>query len=505
MFLDHFLLSALIALPIAGAISILFLNKEGQASKARWLALLVSCLSLLLSVKLYVGFDPNLATMQFVEHVAWIQAYNINYELGVDGISMPLVLLTCYTTLLVILASWEMVHEKVAQYLAAFLIMQGMVIGVFCALDSILFYVFWEGMLIPMYLSIGIWGSANRSYAAIKFFLYTFFGSALLLAVLLFLGLQAGSFNILHFYTLKLAMPVQLLLFVAFLLAFGVKVPMWPLHTWLPDAHTEAPAGGSVILAALMLKLGAYGFLRFTLPIVPDACHQLTWLMIGLSLVAIVYIGYIAIAQTDMKKLIAYSSVAHMGFVTLGCFMVYVIIDNTANHYDAYMSLEGAMVQMITHAFGSGAMFLAFGMLYERLHTREIKNFGGVAKTMPLLAAFFMIFALSNVGLPGTSGFVGEFMVIISSFQASFWITFGAALTLIIGASYTLWMYKRVFYGPIVHQQVAALKDIGAVDLLIFILLIVPVFAIGFYPNPLLNLMHASTGQLLTLSLQSHL
>jgi NADH-quinone oxidoreductase subunit M len=356
-----------------------------------------------------------------------------------------------------------------------------------------------------MYLSIGIWGSENRSYAAIKFFLFTFLGSALMLIALLYLGLKANSFYIPDFYPLALDRTEQLLIFLGFLLAFAVKIPMWPVHTWLPDAHTEAPAGGSVILAALMLKIGGYGFLRFSLPITPDASHMLDWVMIGLSLVAIVYIGFIAIAQTDMKRLIAYSSVAHMGFVTLGCFMVYLIFARTGNVEEAYMSLEGAMVQMISHAFGAGAMFLGFGMLYQQYHTRRIRDFGGIVNTMPVFTAFFMIFAMSNVALPGTSGFVGEFLVILSAFKASIWITFTCALTLIIGAAYTLWMFKRVFFGPIANERVANLVDVNKLEIFIFILLVIPIFFIGLYPKPLLNIFHTSIGQLLELGLRSKL
>ncbi len=499
------ILSILIWLPILGAIPVLMLSKKEQVKAARMTTLVISIVGFLLCIPLFFEFNTETYAMQFTEHLSWIPALKINYDLGVDGISMPLIVLTSFTTLLVILASWKTIHRKVSQYLAAFLVMQGMVIGVFAAMDSMLFYFFWEGMLIPMYLSIGIWGAENRSYAAIKFFLFTFFGSALLLIALLYLRIDSGSFYILDFYKLNLTMPVQIAIFVGFLLAFAIKVPMWPVHTWLPDAHTEAPAGGSVVLAALMLKLGAYGFLRFTLPIVPDASRHLDWLMIILSLIAIVYIGFIAIAQTDMKKLIAYSSVAHMGFVTLGCFMIFVIVGRTANIHDAYMSLEGAMVQMISHAFGSGAMFLAFGVLYQQMKTRSIHDFGGIAKTMPYFAAFFMLFAMSNVGLPGTSGFVGEFMILLSTFKASFWVTLFAASTLIIGAAYTLWMYKRVFYGPVANEQVAKLKDIQGVDMVVFVLLGAAVLWIGLYPNALLNVFHATIGHLLQISLQSRL
>lgn len=499
------LLSLLIWLPIIGGILVLLVQGDRHPTRARFIALAFSLTNIALCVPLYLGFDGSKYGMQFQEMVHWIPAYGIDYALGVDGISMPLILLTIFTTLLVILSSWETVHTKVAQYLATFLIMQGMVIGVFAALDSLLFYIFWEGMLIPMYLSIGIWGSENRSYAAIKFFLFTFLGSALMLVAFLYLRMQIDSFSIMDFYAIPLTMHEQILIFLAFLFAFAVKVPMWPVHTWLPDAHTEAPAGGSVVLAALMLKMGAYGFLRFSLPITPDASRALDWLMIVLSLIGIVYIGFIALAQTDMKKLIAYSSVAHMGFVTLGCFMVYIIIGATNDLQDAYMSLEGALVQMIAHAFGSGAMFLSFGMLYERLHTRLISHFGGIARSMPIFAIFFMVFALSNVGLPGTSGFVGEFLILLSSFKGSFWVALLASLTLVIGAAYTLWMYKRVFYGPIANEGVAMLRDVNFLEVVIFILMAAAVFFIGLYPAPLLAIFHGTVGHLLELSMRSKL
>ncbi len=497
-------LSLLIWIPFFGGFVVL-LTGSNRPNLARTLALTTSLLTLVICILAYMNFSTTTYAMQFTQNLPWIAAYGIRYNLGVDGISFPLILLTVFTTLLVILASWQTIKTKVAQYLAAFLIMQGMVIGAFSALDSILFYVFWEGMLIPMYLSIGIWGSANRSYAAIKFFMFTFLGSALMLIVFLYLRFKSGSFEILAFYPLKLTMHEQVLIFLAFLLAFAIKVPMWPFHTWLPDAHTEAPAGGSVVLAALMLKMGAYGFLRFSMPITPDASHALVWLMIVLSLIAIIYVGFIAIAQTDMKKLIAYSSVSHMGFVTLGIFMMYIIIAKTGNHADAYLSVEGGMVQMISHAFGSGALFLGFGMLYERMHTRAIGDFGGIAKTMPVFAAFFMVFAMSNVGLPGTSGFVGEFMIILSTFKASFWVTLIAAFTLVVGAAYTLWMYKRVFFGPVVNKEVAELRDVNLMECTVFGLLALPVFFIGIYPEPLLNLFHASVGHLLQISTTSKL
>lgn len=494
------ILNLLIWLPLAGAIPVLMLRGAQHENKARFLALFISVISLVFCVILLWQFNSNDPGMQFRDVIPWIPVMHINYDVGVDGISLPLITLTCFTTFIVVLASWTMVNHKAAEYLAAFLVMQGMVVGVFASIDAILFYFFWEGMLIPMYLSIGIWGGANRSYAAIKFFIYTFFGSALLLIALLYLGLHAHSFNILDFYHLKMALPVQIWIFFGLLLAFAIKVPMWPFHTWLPDAHTEAPTGGSVVLAALMLKLGAYGFLRFSLPIVPEASHTLAWLMIALSLIAIIYIGFIAIAQTDMKKLIAYSSISHMGFVTLGAYMALVIIDRTGNIKDAYMSLEGAMVQMISHAFGAGAMFLAFGVLYEQLHSRNIVDFGGIAKTMPIFSAFFMLFAMSNIGLPGTSGFVGEFMILLSTFKASFWITFTAASILVVGAAYTLWMVKRVFFGKITHPAVAQLKDVSGINYWMFIFLVIPVLWIGLYPNPMLNVFHASIGNLLALA-----
>lgn len=499
------ILSLLIWIPVLGGALVLAVGDERHSERARILALAITLVCILLCVPLITQFDIYSNGWQFREHLAWIPTYKIHYDLGVDGISMPLIVLTTYTTLLVILGSWTTIKFKVSQYLAAFLVMQGMIIGVFASLDSILFYVFWEGMLIPMYLSIGIWGSENRSYAAIKFFLFTFLGSALMLIALLYLGLKAGSFFIPDFYALPLNRSEQLLIFLGFLLAFAVKIPMWPVHTWLPDAHTEAPAGGSVILAALMLKIGGYGFLRFSLPITPDASHMLDWVMIALSLIAIVYIGFIAIAQTDMKRLIAYSSVAHMGFVTLGCFMIFLIFARTGNVQEAYLSLEGAMVQMISHAFGAGAMFLGFGMLYQQYHTRRIKDFGGIANTMPIFSAFFMVFAMSNVALPGTSGFVGEFMVITSAFKASFWITFTCALTLIIGAAYTLWMYKRVFFGVIGNDRVASLSDVKWLEIGIFILMVIPIVWIGIYPKPLLSVFHTSIGNILELALKSKL
>jgi NADH-quinone oxidoreductase subunit M len=500
----HFpILSIMIWLPILGALAIIFFtHKDHSAGKAKAIALITSLLVCALCIPLWMHFDLHVASMQYTESYTWIAPLHIQYALGVDGIALPMVLLTCFTTLVVILSSWSTAHHKIAYYLATFLVMQGMVIGVFCATDAILFYVFWEAMLIPMYLSIGIWGGARRSYAAIKFFLFTFFGSALLLVGLIYCGIQARTFDIQSFYHLPLMMSVQVWFFIACFFAFGIKVPMWPLHTWLPDAHTEAPAGGSVVLAALMLKMGAYGFLRFLLPIAPDASQYFAPLMIALSLIAIVYVGFIALAQTDMKKLIAYSSVAHMGFVTLGIFMIYSIM-KTGNLFDVRMSMEGAMMQMVTHAFGSGAMFVAFGLLYDRLHTRMISSFGGIAKVMPWFATFFMVFAMSNVGLPGTSGFVGEFLVLLACFKASFWITFIAATTLVVGAAYTLLMVKRVFFGPVVHQAVADLKSkpMQPSDFLTFGLLAFAVLFVGIYPEPLIQIFHSSVDQLVQLAM----
>lgn len=502
---DHYLLSLLIWLPMLGGVLALAIGGDHYPNRARIIAIITSLISAVFCVRLFVGFDTTTSAMQFQEHISWIPAYGINYALGIDGISLLLILLTNFTTLLVILAAWRSIQLRVAQYMAAFLIMQGMMVGTFAAMDSILFYVFWEGMLIPMYLSIGIWGSSNRAYASIKFFLYTFVGSALMLIALLYLRQQAHSFAIADFYPLKLTMNQQYWIFLAFLLAFAVKIPMWPLHTWLPDAHTEAPAGGSVVLAALMLKLGGYGFLRFSLPITPDASLALDHVMIVLGLIAVVYIGLVALAQTDMKKLIAYSSIAHMGFVVLGCFMVFEIVESTHNIKDAYMSLQGAMVQMIAHAFSSGAMFLGVGVLTYRLHSRLIKDYGGIANTMPVLAAFFMLFAMANVGLPGTAGFVGEFMIILSAIQSNFWVAALAATTTVLSAAYTLYMYKRVFFGEITNPKITALQDIHALEKLVFTLLAVVILFVGIYPKPLLNVLSTSVGHLLELSLQSKL
>jgi len=479
------LLSLAIWVPILGAVPILALGSERRAM-VRWLALAVAVAGLLVTIPLYTGFDINVGGMQFVEQAPWITRFNVQYLLGVDGISMPFIVLNSFITVLVVLAGWEVIEQKQAQYMAAFLIMSGLMNGIFSALDGVLFYVFFESSLIPMYLIIGVWGGANRVYAAFKFFLYTLLGSLLMLVALLWLFLESGgSFNILDWHQLRISIVPQVLIFVAFLLSFAVKVPMWPVHTWLPDAHVEAPTGGSVVLAAIALKLGAYGFLRFSLPIVPDASHQLAPLMIGLSLVAVVYIGFVALVQADMKKLVAYSSISHMGFVTLGFFIF------------NRLGIEGALIQMISHGFISAAMFLCIGVMYDRMHSRQIADYGGVVNTMPKFAAFFLLFSMANAGLPATSGFVGEFMVILGAVKFNFWIGAVAASTLILGAAYTLWMYKRVMFGPVANDHVAELKDIGGREFFILSVLAVCVLVMGLYPFPFTEVMHASVDNLL--------
>ena len=495
MIVDLPLLSIVIWLPIIGGILVLF-SGDKEPSGARKIALVISIATFLISIPLYTLFDASSASMQFVELHPWITEFSINYHLGVDGISMPLILLTSFTTVLVIISAWEVIQYRVSQYMAAFLIMEGFMIGTFSALDSILFYVFFEAMLIPMFLVIGIWGGVNRIYATLKFFLYTFIGSVLMLVALIYMYTQAGSFAILDFHTLKLGMTEQILIFLAFLVAFAVKVPMWPVHTWLPDAHVEAPTGGSVILAAIMLKIGGYGFLRFSLPITPDASSHLDWLILTMSLTAVVYIGFVALMQKDMKKLIAYSSIAHMGFVTLGFFIIFRITAG-GDAVGAGLALEGGMVQMVSHGFISGAMFLCVGVMYDRMHSREISDYGGVVNTMPIFAAFMVFFAMSNAGLPGTSGFVGEFMVILASFKANFWIAFLAATTLILGAAYTLWMVKRVIFGDIANDNVRALTDINKREFLILALLAIAVLTLGLWPDPLVNVMHPTINNLL--------
>ncbi|MDT8383219.1 MAG: NADH-quinone oxidoreductase subunit M [Gammaproteobacteria bacterium] len=505
MLADLPLLSLVIWAPIIGGVLVLFASKEEQVTTAKILALAVAVLTFLLTIPLYTGFDVSTYQMQFAEKLNWIPLFNINYHLGVDGISMPLILLTSFTTVLVVIAGWEVIKVKTAQYMAAFLIMDGLMIGVFSALDSVLFYVFWEAMLIPMFLIIGIWGGERRVYATIKFFIYTFLGSVFMLVALIYMYTQSGSFGILDFHDIKLGMTEQTLIFIAFLLAFAVKVPMWPVHTWLPDAHVEAPTGGSVILAAIMLKMGAYGFVRFSMPITPDASHALDWLMITLSLIAVVYIAFVALVQRDMKKLIAYSSISHMGFVTLGFFIVYSIIDNTGSPQGAAMGIEGALVQMISHGFISGALFLCIGVMYDRMHSRLIGDYGGVANTMPVFAAFMVFFAMANAGLPGTSAFVGEFFVILASYKANFWLAFLAATTLVFGAAYTLWMVKRVIFGEVANDNVAALKDINNREFFILGTLAVAVLALGLWPAPLLDVMHVTVDHLVQQITQSKL
>ncbi|MDE2140384.1 MAG: NADH-quinone oxidoreductase subunit M [Gammaproteobacteria bacterium] len=493
----HFpILSAMLWLPIIGGCVVLLAGRVWPAS-VRWLALLFSVVVFAMSIPLWSEFNTHTAAMQFVEQANWIGAFNVHYSLGVDGISMPLILLTNFMTVLVVIAGWEVIHYKLAQYMASFLIMAGLMNGVFAAMDALLFYVLWEGMLIPMFIIIGIWGGPRRIYATLKFFLYTFFGSVLMLVAIIYLYLQAGSFSIAAFQQMPLGMTAQVLIFIAFLVAFGVKVPMWPVHTWLPAAHVEAPTGGSVILAAILLKMGTYGLLRFSLPIAPNASHALMWLMIGLSLVAIIYIGFVSIVQTDMKKLVAYSSVAHMGFCTLGFFIIFLVLARTANQDAAAMGMEGGMVQVISHGFVSGAMFLCIGVMYDRLHTREISAYGGVVNPMPAFAFFFVLFAMANVALPGTSGFVGEWMVILATMHANFWVAFGAAFTLFLAAAFTLWLIKRVLFGPVGNEHVAKMQDLNKREFVVLGLLAVAVIWLGVYPEPLLNVMHASVTNLI--------
>ena len=497
MYADWPLLSLVIWTPIVGGILVLFAGDKEDSSGAKKLALLVSIVTFLLTIPLYTEFNVDTHLLQFVERHSWIPAFNINYFVGVDGISMPLILLTSFTTVIVIIAAWESIKYRASQYLAAFLIMEGFMIGTFSSLDAILFYIFFEAMLIPMFLVIGVWGGANRIYATLKFFIYTFVGSVLMLVALIYMYNKSGSFSIFDFHALQLNLDEQILIFLAFLIAFAVKVPMWPVHTWLPDAHVEAPTGGSVILAAIMLKIGGYGFLRFSLPITPDASLELDWLVITMSLTAVVYIGFIALVQQDMKKLIAYSSIAHMGFVTLGFFIIFRIIDNGNGTQGAALALEGGMVQMISHGFISGAMFLCVGVLYDRMHSRQIADYGGVANTMPMFAGFMVFFAMANAGLPGTSGFVGEFMVILASFQANFWIAFLAATTLILGAAYTLWMVKRVIFGDTGNDNVRALTDINRREIFFLSILAMAVLALGLWPDPLVDVMHVTIDNLL--------
>jgi NADH-quinone oxidoreductase subunit M len=490
------LLSLVIWLPIVGGILTMVVG-DTRAQLARWVALASSLLTLAVCVPLAAHFADATANFQFIERAEWIPALHAQYALGVDGISLPLILLTAFMTVPVIIAGWSVIEKRPAQYFAAFLIMEGLMIGVFSALDSLLFYFFWEAMLIPMFVIIGIWGGPRRVYATLKFFLYTFLGSVLMLVALIYLYLKAGNYSIASMQGLPLTLIEQRWLFLAFLLAFAVKVPMWPVHTWLPDAHVEAPTGGSVILAAIMLKMGGYGLLRFSLPITPDASHELGWLMVSLSLIAIVYIAFVALVQQDMKKLVAYSSIAHMGFVTLGAFLVFFILSATGSTKGAVNGLDGAVVQMISHGLISGAMFLCIGVLYDRMHTREISAYGGVVNVMPKFAALFVLFALANSGLPGTSGFIGEFLVILASFRASFWFALLAGTILVLGAAYNLWLVKRVIFGPVANDKVAALQDLNPREFLVLGVLALSVLLIGIWPAPLLNMMEASVQHLL--------
>jgi len=480
------LLSLAIWLPILAGVVLLALGRDSQAGRVRWVALLAAFASFLVTLPLIKGFDSNTAALQFQEKMGWIERFNVHYHVGVDGLSMWFVPLTAFITVIVVVAAWEVITDRVHQYMGAFLILSGLMIGVFSALDGLLFYVFFEATLIPMYLIIGVWGGPKRVYAAFKFFLYTLAGSLLMLVALIFLYYKSGgSFDILTWHKLPLAMNAQTLLFFAFFLAFAVKVPMWPVHTWLPDAHVEAPTGGSVVLAAIMLKLGCYGFLRFSLPITPDASHKWAGFMIALSLVAVVYIGFVALVQRDMKKLVAYSSIAHMGFVTFGFFIF------------NELGMSGGIVQMISHGFVSGAMFLCIGVLYDRVHSREIASYGGVANTMPKFAAFAVLFAMANCGLPGTAGFVGEWMVILGAVKYNFWLGAIAASTLIFGAAYTLWMVKRVYFGAIANDHVRALTDINAREFGMLAVLGVAVLWMGLYPKPFTDVMHVSVSELL--------
>jgi len=526
MTFDQSILSLLIVVPIVGGIIALVSSDK----ISRFVALFFTLLTFALSIFIYIGFDPTQSGLfsaisphaQFELKLPWIEALNINYHVGVDGFSMPLIILTAFISILVVLAGWKVIQYKAKQYMAAFLIMEGIMIGVFCALDAILFYLFWEAMLIPMFLIIGVWGGPRRVYATIKFFLYTFLGSVFMLVALIYLYHQMPegkeSFSILSFYHLDLSLKEQILIFVAFLLAFAVKVPMWPVHTWLPDAHVEAPTGGSVILAAIMLKIGGYGFLRFSLPITPWASLELAWMIILMSLVAVAYIGFIALAQKDMKKLIAYSSIAHMGFVTLGFFIIFAIMQYNMAHPEVIrlaadgvvkmvavdvlattsLAIEGGMMQMISHGFISAALFLCIGVLYDRVHSRDISAYGGVVNKMPVFAAFFVLFAMANAGLPGTSGFVGEFMVILAAFKANFWFAFVAATTLILGAGYTLWMVKRVIFGEVANDNVKALTDINSREFIILASLAIAVLFFGLWPGVITDVMHQSVIDLMS-------
>jgi NADH-quinone oxidoreductase subunit M len=494
MTLNDHLLAVLIWLPILGGAIVLGLGNRVEA--ARRVSLLVALLAAAFSVPLWVGFKAGTAQMQFVERTPWIPAIHADFFIGVDGISMPLIVLTTFTTVLIVIAGWTNVAKRIAQYLGAFLILEGLMIGVFCALDAALFYVFWEAMLLPMFIIIGVWGGPRRVYASIKFFLYTFIGSLLMLVALIYMYLKSGTYELAVLQAMPLSLTEQTCIFLAFFSAFAVKVPMWPVHTWLPDAHVEAPTGGSVVLAAIMLKMGGYGFLRFSLPIAPDASKELDWLIIALSLIAVVYIGLVAIAQRDMKKLIAYSSIAHMGFVTLGAFIGFQIVAHTGRTTGIELGLDGAVVQMLSHGLVSGAMFLCVGVMYDRVHSREISAYGGVVNTMPIFASFMVLFAMANSGLPGTSGFVGEFLVILASFRANVWYAFLAGTTLVLGAAYTLWLVKRVIFGDIANDHVRELKDLNDREFLVLGLLAAAVLLVGLRPAPLLDVMRATTQHL---------
>ena len=487
-------LSLAIWLPVLVGCVLLGLGRDDRPELTRWVALVGAVASFVVTLPLITAFDRGTAAMQFTESHAWIERFNVRYSLGIDGLSMWFVPLTAFITVIVVVAAWQVVTERVHQYMGAFLILSGLMVGVFAALDGLLFYVFFEATLIPMYLIIGVWGGPRRVYAAFKFFLYTLAGSLLMLVALIYLYIKSGgSFDILAWHRLPLGANAQTLLFFAFFLAFAVKVPMWPVHTWLPDAHVEAPTGGSVVLAAIMLKLGCYGFLRFSLPITPDASHRWAWLMITLSLIAVIYIGFVALVQSDMKKLVAYSSIAHMGFVTLGFFLF------------NELGTSGGIVQMVSHGFVSGAMFLGIGVLYDRVHSREISAYGGVANTMPKFAAFAVLFAMANCGLPGTAGFVGEWMVILGAVRANFWLGFAAATTLIFGAAYTLWMVKRVYFGAVANQHVRDLSDIDGREFAMLAVLAAAVLYMGLYPKPFTDVMNVSVAELLRHAARSKL
>jgi NADH-quinone oxidoreductase subunit M len=495
--LSNYILSILIWLPIAGGVAVLAIGSQEadespRSASVRTMSLAVTVLTFVVSLGLYIGFDNGTGAMQFVERVSWIPSLDVWYYLGIDGISAPLILLTTFITPLVVIAGWDTINLRPAQYFAAFLILEGLMIGVFSALDGLLFYVFWEAMLIPMFLIIGIWGGERRIYATIKFFLYTFLGSVLMLVAFIYLYGQTGSFDLFKFMNAPLSLFAQQLIFIAFLLAFAVKVPMWPVHTWLPDAHVEAPTGGSVILAAIMLKMGGYGFVRLSLPIAPDGSAYFAGFVIALSLIAVVYIGFVALMQKDMKKLIAYSSIAHMGFVTLGFFLMWSI----ASESGTVLGITGGMVQMVSHGLISGAMFLCVGVLYDRVHSRQIADYGGVANTMPVFASFMVLFAMANAGLPGTSGFVGEFMVIIASFKANIWYAALAATTLVLGAAYTLWMIKRVLFGEVANDNVAKLQDLNRREFIVLAVLAAAVLLVGLWPAPLVDMMNVTIEEL---------